>query len=68
MIKINNNYIMIRQATKLGYAKISINSLPCVVDLSFPNSKTRRGRVQDDGQISPTLTTTGGLYVLEKIE
>lgn len=26
-----------------------------VADLSFPNSKSRRGRVQGDGQISPTL-------------
>lgn len=38
-----------------------------IVDLSYPNSKTRRGRVQGDGQISPTLTTEGGLYVIEKL-
>lgn len=35
--------------------------------MSYPNSKTRRGRVQGDGQISPTLTTEGGLYVIEKL-
>jgi DNA (cytosine-5)-methyltransferase 1 len=27
-------------------------------DLSYPQSKTRRGRVQDGGYISPTLTAT----------
>ena len=30
--------------------------LPGVCDLSYPNSKTRRGRVQEDGKVSPTLT------------
>ena len=32
-----------------------------VADLSFPSSKTRRGRVQDGGNTCPTLTaeTTG---------
>ena len=29
-----------------------------MADLSYPNSKTRRGRVQDGGQISPTITAT----------
>lgn len=28
-----------------------------VLDLSFPDSKTRRGRVIDDGNTSPTLDT-----------
>lgn len=36
-------------------------------DGSYPNSKYRRGRVQGDGQISPTLTTEGGLIVIEKL-
>ena len=30
--------------------------VPGVCDLSYPNSKTRRGRVQHSGEISPTLT------------
>ena len=30
--------------------------LPGVCDLSYPNSKTRRGRVQENGKVSPTLT------------
>lgn len=29
-----------------------------VADLSYPDSKTRRGRVQEGGQICPTLTAT----------
>lgn len=28
-----------------------------VVDIAFPDSKTRRGRVIDDGETSPTLDT-----------
>ena len=45
--------ILIPQATKKGYIEME---LPGVCDLSYPNSKTRRGRVQDGGKISPTLT------------
>lgn len=37
------------------------------VDLSYPNSKTRRGRVQDGGRICPTITAqTTGICVIEK--
>lgn len=54
--------IEVRQATKEG-------SIPCevggVADLSYPNSTTRRGRVQGNGQISPTLTTENIPSVLE---
>lgn len=32
--------------------------LPGVCDLSYPNSKTRRGRVQENGKVSPTLTAS----------
>ena len=45
--------ILIPQATKKGYIEMN---LPGVCDLSYPNSKTRRGRVQEAGKISPTLT------------
>ena len=45
--------ILIPQATKKGYIEMD---LPGVCDLSYPNSKTRRGRVQEDGKVSPTLT------------
>ena len=45
--------ILIPQATKKGYIEMD---LPGVCDLSYPNSKTRRGRVQEGGKVSPTLT------------
>lgn len=44
----------IKQATKTG--KIWMES-GGVCDLSYPTSKTRRGRVTAAGQICPTLTT-----------
>lgn len=36
-----------------------------VADLNFPDSQTRRGRVQGNGQICPTLTTESIPSVLE---
>lgn len=54
--------IKVKQATKEG-------SIPCevggVADLNYPSSKTRRGRVQGNGQICPTLTTENIPSVLE---
>lgn len=47
--------IFIRQATKKGYTEVKQGG---VADLSYPSSKTRRGRVQDGGDICPTLTTS----------
>lgn len=52
--------IRIKQATRLGY--IYIGGL---ADLSYPNSKTRRGRVQDDGRICPTITRQSEVYRME---
>lgn len=49
----NNNRVLIKQATKQGYIECKIGG---VADLSYPDSKTRRGRVQDNGDTSPTLT------------
>lgn len=48
------NKIAIRQATK----KRIECELGGVADLSYPESKTRRGRVQENGQIYPTITAT----------
>lgn len=45
--------VLIPQATKQGYIECNILG---VADLSFPDSKTRRGRVQENGEICPTLT------------
>lgn len=45
--------ISIRQATKKGFIDMNNGG---VVDMSYPGSKLRRGRVQEDGNVSPTLT------------
>lgn len=45
--------ILIPQATKKGYIEMEVGG---VRDLTYPNSKTRRGRVQEGGNICPTLT------------
>lgn len=49
------NKIAIRQATKKGYIECELGG---VADLSYPESKTRRSRVQENGQICPTITAT----------
>ena len=57
--------IGIKQATKKGYIECE---LPGCEDLSFPNSQYRRGRVQGNGQIVPTLTAAeGGIRYIESI-
>lgn len=48
--------LTIKQATKKGYIEIPQGG---VFDASYPDSTTRRGRVQGDGFISPTLTAGG---------
>lgn len=50
-----DNVVLVKQATKDGYIECEVGG---VADLSFPESKTRRGRVQDGGQTSPTITAT----------
>lgn len=47
--------IQIPQATKNGYIECEVGG---VADLSYPESKTRRGRVQENGNVCPTLTVT----------
>lgn len=47
--------VLIPQATKQGYIECEVGG---VADLSYPNSKTRRGRVQENETISPTITAT----------
>lgn len=40
-----------------------------MTDLSYPNSKLRRGRVQGGGQICPTITAGNtGLYKIERTD
>jgi len=47
--------LRIKQATKQGFIDCPIGG---VADFSYPNSETRRGRVQGGGMISPTITAT----------
>jgi DNA (cytosine-5)-methyltransferase 1 len=55
--------IPISQATKKGYINCDLGG---IADLSYPMSKTRRGRVQGKGCICPTLTASQqGLVVIE---
>lgn len=44
--------LRIPQATKKGYIEEPPGSL---FDMSYPDSTTRRGRVQEGGKVSPTL-------------
>ncbi len=52
---IENNKVAIKQATKQGYIECEVGG---VADLSYPDRKTRRGRVQNNGDVSPTITAT----------
>lgn len=49
------NKVAIKQATKQGYIECEVGG---VADLSYPDSKTRRERVQDNGNTCPTITAT----------
>lgn len=51
-------YIGIRQATKDGFIKMEVGGC---CDLLYPSSKLRRGRVQGDGHICPTIATSNGV-------
>lgn len=58
----DNMVLEVKQATKDGYIECEIGG---VADLNYPDSKTRRGRVIEKGQICPTLTTENIPSVLE---
>ena len=51
----DNLCLEIKQATKEGSIKCKVGGC---YDASFPDSKTRRGRVQDNGDTVPTLTAS----------
>ena len=62
-LKVKDNLVLIRQATSEGVIPCKIGG---VADLSYPDSQTRRGRVIENGEISPTLTTENIPNVLEE--
>ena len=57
--------IAIPQATKQGYVEITPGS---VFDAAYPESTTRRGRVQEGGSVSPTLCTTAEVSLYEGVK
>lgn len=56
--------LRVRQATRQGYADCVLNG---AIDLSYPQSRTRRGRVIGGGNIANTITTEGNICVFSKI-
>ena len=48
----DKNSVKVKQATKSGFILCARGGL---ADLGYPTSKTRRGRVQENGQICPTI-------------
>lgn len=58
--------VQIRQATKAGFIVCKYGG---VADLSFPTSKTRRGRVQQGGEICPTImSSNNNICKIERYE
>ena len=55
MVQKDNLCLEIKQATKEGSIKCKVGGC---YDASYPDSKTRRGRVQDNGDTVPTLTAS----------
>ncbi len=51
----NSKMIEIKQATKEGSIKCKVGGC---YDASYPDSTTRRGRVQEGGDVTPTLTAS----------
>lgn len=58
--------INVANATKTGYLFCPEGG---IFDMSYPNSKLRRGRVQGDGRICPTLTCNSEhMWVIDTLE
>ena len=54
--------IIVKQATKSGHATVKPGG---VVNVAYPESDTRRGRVIDGGETAPTLDTTTQAAVVD---
>ncbi len=60
-----DNMVLIKQATKSGSIECEVGGC---FDASYPESRTRRGRVQDNGNTCPTLTAQNQEIVrIEKV-
>ena len=61
----SKNGVNVHQATSTGYIFCPVGGL---FDMSYPKSKLRRGRVQGNGQICPTLTCAPeNLWIVDSI-
>lgn len=52
----------IKEATAKGYVEVGVGK---VFDLAYPGSETRRGRVIDNGDVTPTLDTGNNIGYVE---
>jgi DNA (cytosine-5)-methyltransferase 1 len=57
-----DNMVLVKQATKDGYIECEV---PGIADLNYVSSTTRRGRVQENGKVSPTIATENCPSVIE---
>jgi hypothetical protein len=57
--------LKIPQATGKGYIEVEPYG---AFDWTYPNSITRRGRVQMGGHISPTILCQNEIYVYEEMD
>lgn len=55
-----SEFILVPQATGSGFMRVG--RFGCF-DWSYPGSATRRGRVQGNGEVSPTITCSPEIYV-----
>ena len=57
--------IKVKDGTSKGYAECPVGG---VIDMAIPNSKTRRGRVQENGNVCGTLDTGSNHCYVETVE
>lgn len=55
MEKIIDGFVFVKQAVASGSVPVKVGG---VFDASYPHSTTRRGRVQSEGMICPTIPQT----------
>lgn len=58
----NEGQLCIRANNKKGFYEYMVGG---VLDIGYPTSKNRRGRVERLGQVSPTVTTSPTLGIIE---
>lgn len=63
-IELRSDTFLVSQATKKGFLECEYGS---AIDISYPTSDTRRGRVQGGGGICPTLTSGQNIVVIQKL-